>query len=649
MINRLHAGDLWRFCATVAVEVLNPLLLISLALFVSVGYILTLLMPVNVDMWASLLIVCTLLPAIPLSLRARAIWRNEARSSERPAWRALLPLAPLLVLAPVLIVQLALPSLNSIAHVDLYFSYIIQAFHGSTPLQNIFVPGYPVNHYWLYYALIASIVRLTSVDTYTVFNLVNFAFLLSGLLWLARTILALKLAKPNTLYLGILVIFVFGAVNAGGALSVFSHVVEGSYEPGSFRMPLLGGADRRLHSIFPKVYHASGMTPGIAAVTAVLFACVKTLQERVEILSLALISAGGIAALGVMPVLILFIVCVLLASLALTAVSMWFITSRRIGGAPEVPWLTGARLNSSALAVWLAGSLLLSIPLLRYVDEFTSHYQSGASFSLFDPVNVAMTFAASVLLLPLAALQVAAVLRSPNSTNCFLAYSSVIGILLSLCITMPDQNQYKLQFLLAMVLALSGLTVVEARDRTAKSKISAIFRIYVAGLIVLGLINSAYGLYAVIDRTVRSYGTVSFDSIHVLSTFKYGRRLSAYYWIRSNTPPNAIVIVPRAHTTQSMLFHERLNYVKERQYYFAADIAAYDKRIAELHTFFEPSTPPRVYKSLVESMKSELPGRPFYAVVKYSELDPAQMRERGAKAVFDSPADKVAVYLLNPP
>lgn len=146
-MNKLHVSELWRLGVIAVVDILNPLLLISLALFVGVGYILTLLMPVTVDIWAILLLFSVLTSAVPLTLRAGRIWRNRARTPDHFSWRALLPLCPLLVLVPVLLVQLALPSLKSISHVELYFGYIIQAFHGSTPLQSIFVPGYAANHY----------------------------------------------------------------------------------------------------------------------------------------------------------------------------------------------------------------------------------------------------------------------------------------------------------------------------------------------------------------------------------------------------------------------------------------------------------------------------------------------------------------------
>lgn len=167
-------------------------------------------------------------------------------------------------------------------------------------------------------------------------------------------------------------------------------------------------------------------------------------------------------------------------------------------------------------------------------------------------------------------------------------------------------------------------------------------------MITLALIDSAYGLLVRTEEVVRRSGSAVFEGIHIHPIDDYGGRLPAFYWIRENTPQDAIVIVPHSYTTLSLLFHERRNYISTRYYYYT-DVPAHSRRIVELHEFYDPATPIDKYEGLVKSMEIEVPGRPLYAVVKYSELDPAQMRERGAEAVFDSPADRVAVYLLNPP
>ncbi len=647
-MSRSRVDDVWRLCVIVVVEILNPLLLISLALFVSVGYILTLMLPVNVDIWAGLAVACILLALIPLSLRARRIWRSDPRPLKLYSWRILLPIVPLLPLLLVFIVMLSQPSLTAIAHIDLYFSYVMQVYHSSTPLENIFVPGYPANHYWLFHALIAAIIRLTSLDTFSVFLVLNFVYLTSALLWLARTILALNLAKPRTIYVGIVVIFVFGALNATGPLSNLSHLLADSFEWGNLQDTLLSGADRRLHGIFVKVFHASAMTLGITAFTAALFVCVSILRERLEIMLLVMLSASGIAGLGVMPVATLFIVCVLLAGLALTAILAWRSSSAHLATAVVYIRLTVERLKPHAVSAWLVLSLLLSIPLLRYFDQFTGNFQSGMSFAFLEPTNLSMTFAASALLLPLVGMQIGFAFVNANRLRTYIASCSLLGLIVVLGVQGPDQNQYKLHYLLCMIFALAALLLVEQWSLQRRGARFVALRIYVAGLIALAIVNSAYGLFVVVDAAVRRGGTANFEGIHIRTHDIFDGRKQAFNWIRDNTPMDAVIIVPHKYTTRSLLFHERLNYVSNKYYNFT-DVPAFDKRINELYMLYDPAARGETYDSLIQSMQVELPGRPFYAVVEYSELDPEQMRERGAQQVFNHPENQVAVYLLNPP
>ena len=177
------------------VDILNPLLLISLALFVSVGYILTLIMPVDIDIWAALLWASVLLPLIPLSLRARQRWRVKPPHHESQPWRRLLPALPMLILLPSVVAILGSPTLSTISHADLYFVFVNQLYHGFAPPEHVLLPGFAANHYWLFHAYIAALVRATSTDTYSSLNVLNIIYIFSSLLWLAKTLVALAWAS----------------------------------------------------------------------------------------------------------------------------------------------------------------------------------------------------------------------------------------------------------------------------------------------------------------------------------------------------------------------------------------------------------------------------------------------------------------------
>ena len=64
-----------RIVTILVIEVLNPLLVMSFALFVSLGYILTLLMPVDISHWQALLLPSTLIPLVWLLAGAYKSWK----------------------------------------------------------------------------------------------------------------------------------------------------------------------------------------------------------------------------------------------------------------------------------------------------------------------------------------------------------------------------------------------------------------------------------------------------------------------------------------------------------------------------------------------------------------------------------------------
>ena len=115
-LNSLGLG--WRLIASLIVDILNPLFLISLALFSGVGYILTLLMPVAIGHWQTLFWLTLLAPFVFLARNARVKWkRNEYRD---PTWRVLLPIVPLLVVTPAVWAEFTSPTLQVMHHGDIH-------------------------------------------------------------------------------------------------------------------------------------------------------------------------------------------------------------------------------------------------------------------------------------------------------------------------------------------------------------------------------------------------------------------------------------------------------------------------------------------------------------------------------------------------
>ena len=394
--------------AVLITDVLNPLFMISLALFASVGYVLTLLMPVAIEIWQAVFWVCTLLPLMGLLARVYVKWKQDLYVKSGVSWRMALPFIPLLVLAPILYLEFSLPGLQIWAHGDIRLGYIHQLLYGSTPVENIFAAGHPANYYWLYHAYMAAVAKITSLHPLQAEEIVNIAAIFSGLLWIARTLIALKLAKPRTVYLGVAVILVYFAVNISGILTLIAYLADGNAMPESgssaaIRVLLLEGADRRLHNVLTKVFNASSMTLGITAFSAVFYTCVKILKGKIDLMALILVSACVIAMLALRADITLHIAA-LLVGLALTGVICLIGKADKVGRIRAFWHQVSREVSPSVWLLWLAVSLVLSIPLLKYILDISAGIP-GLKFDLFNAANLRMIAVAVLLLIPLFALQ----------------------------------------------------------------------------------------------------------------------------------------------------------------------------------------------------------------------------------------------------
>ena len=638
--SKLDAG--MRLIAILIVDVLNPLFMISLALFASLGYILTLLMPVTIDLWQAVFWVSALIPFIGLSARVYAKRKQAVYAKRRASWQMALPFIPLLVLAPRVVGELSFPPMQLWSHVDIHSGYIHQLLYGSTPVENIFVPGHPANYYWLYHAYMAAVAKITSLHSLYATEIVNIIAVFSGLLWLAQTLILLKLAKPRTVYLGAAVILVYFAVNITGPLTLAAYLADGNAMPNSWipravRITLLEGADFRLHSVSIKVFNTSSTALSITAFCALLYTCVKMLKGKIDLLALILISACGIAVLAIRADLILHIVALLGGLVLAGGISLMSRASREISPAA---WL-----------LWLIISLVLSLPLLKYNLEAAAGLP-GLNFDLFNAANIGMIVAAVLLLIPLFALQCVFVLRKPDRAQCFVQIGFLILFLLTSSLQFLNRDQYKGVYLLAIFIAISALFALQRLQQSRRIAWRRAGWVIMTVWFILAVLQFMYVSYYALSRATKNiaYRYYEYDGAHLKYEGEHDdNRLAAYYWIRGNTPADSIIVHPLAAFQRWNLLHERLHYVKASQSLpYTEIIEAYDERVSHLEVFYDEAATMDEYQKLLERMIDSLPGRPLYAVVKDAEVSPEVMRRRGARRVYEDVHNGANVYWLNP-
>lgn len=639
-------GLIWRLTSSLFLDILNPLFLVSLALFVGIGYILTLFMPVAIGHWQALFWLTLLLPAAVLARSARAKWRRH--EYRPPSWRTLLPLLPLLVILPAVWAEFISPTLQVTHHGDIHIGYIHQLLYETTPIDNVFMVGFPANYYWLYHAYLAAIAQVTRFSPASASSVVNVAAIFSSLLWIGQTLKLLNLGKSRTLTLGLMVLLVYFSVNLTSTPSLLAHVFNDTYTPYAFDIMRLPGADERLHSVMGKVMNFTSVTLGIMTFTAALYACTQLAKGKISIATLLIVSAAGIAALAVREIAALYIVIVLLGGLGVLLAHDCLRDSDKVNWIKRAWRTLSDQVSPPALLLWLIISLAISLPLVKYNLDIVGSFSAGRPFGL-SGANIRAIVAALLLLLPLFLLQFAFLWRASDRGQVYIQLCALIALLPATFLTLPDNNQYKGIYFLGMLMALSALFALQTMRRHESvnwrrfgGALSVLLYILVVSQVIYVSFSNVHraGIYA--ERSYR------FNGMHLEHTGDVDGRLGAFLWIREHTPADAVVVLPLVPSKYSNLFHERMLYVRLLQLHFKASPLVYNERARDVELLFSEGAEVGEYRELIAKMERELPGRPFYAVVKDDEARREVMEERGAALVYEHEAEGGNVYLLNP-
>ena len=386
MTRRLRFDNAWRALVGLSTEVLNPLLIIWLALFVCLGYLLTLLMPVRIEQWTALLIATLLLPLALLLLRFHQLWHAGAYAPLAFDKRALLPLIPLLVFVPLFQAELASPTLQVIGHIDIHAGYANQLRFGATPPENVFVAGHPANYYWLFHAPLAALVEMTGLPLPLLASLLNISAIVISFWVLADILVELGLAKRRTLQLGFAIMLVYCALNILGPPTMLGRLLAGDTHPSALqralqRLMLLPGADRRLHSVMTKMLNINSMAVAMLCFIMALHIILRFLGDKLDRLGLALLSACVAVCLAIRPEAALYIVVALLGGLALAGFALCF--DKRAPACRPQTLVTGTirRLQPRFIALWMVVSVGLTLPLLHYLfnSRVATRLPSGLS------------------------------------------------------------------------------------------------------------------------------------------------------------------------------------------------------------------------------------------------------------------------------
>ena len=637
---RLERG--WRLLCHIVCDVLNPLLVISLALYVSLGYILTRFINFTIEHWIALFWLCLPLPLLPLMRRARAKWREDGPGQTRSNPLSLLPF---LLLLPGIALEFSSPTLQILHHADVHLAFIHQLLYAATPIESVFVAGYPPAYHWLYHAVLAPIVSVTGFAPPTVASLVTVIAMFSSFVWISAAFDVLGILRERTMTRSLLILLVYFSLNLTSPLTVLSHIAAGSWHGFSNPLMLLPGANEHLHSLYKQVMNFNSVDLGLLCFLAGLFACLKMAREKPDAAALIVLSAAGIGALAVREIAALYLVFAVCAGYALSLALDWLRSPRKMS-----PWLWRfrawtQRVSLRFLVLWLLFSLALSLPLLSYNLDIVSGFDAGKPYGFSIP-NMQMIVAAALLLLPFAALNAIYAWRARNGAWLALQCSCLLALGMTFVLTLPDRNQSKGVYFLCLLLALAAVCALErllqsdVRGRRRSAKLAR----YGFCLLLIGQLIYATANFSSTDRDYAE-SAYRYHGMHVERDHALDGRQAGYLWIRDETPKDAVVVLPLHATRDSNLYHERLLYLRQPHLHFASSVINITERLHHIGLIFDADTSDAAYLDIIGRMERELPGRAFYAVIRPDEVSPATMLRRGAELVFDGAAN---VYGLNP-
>ncbi len=395
----------------------------------------------------------------------------------------------------------------------------------------------------------------------------------------------------------------------------------------------------------------SSLSLVVMAGCAALIAYIRILRQEAEPTTLWMITACALIPLAIQQVGVFYIVMVFFGGFATT------IAVGAIRGRSGFRWLIDElnRLRNGIsvgfIAFWLAFSTLLSSALLLYVRDISYSYETPVRFGITGHGNVAMICAALLLLLPLFAAQFYFVWKRHDSLQLFVQICAALALALTSVLALPLKNQYKGVYFLAILIAISALLALDnlrAGDSKRLRKASKIVTTTLLTLVIAKFIlGDDFGWRANL-YSYRLGSGFAYQGKHIVYDGEFDGRKSAYYWIRDNTPPEAIVVTPLYIFRFENIVHERAVFVKRTQSFFTDNIPAYDHRVYQLTIFYNEDTSLVEYQNLIADMEAKLPGRRFYAVVKDDEVSEHAMLRRGAKLVYENENDGANVYLLNP-
>ncbi len=262
-------------------NVANPFIAIFLAVFIGVGFGLSLFTSVSIELWsltfAACFLICTAFFAIKKPNFSLEIDLEVSHFRRMDRW---LGYAPYLIFVPALVVVFSDTHFQMVFDGDIHTSYINEILVGTTPPENPFLPGYPPNYYWLYHALIATFANVTNLAPPLISSLLNVMALICIFAWTKQIIRALGYGDKHPLLVNLMVIFVVFGLNIFGIIHAADDILSGGVGTNISRDMILMG-DSRLRSLWFKFLAFNSFPLTLVYYLMGIFASIQFIFEAV--------------------------------------------------------------------------------------------------------------------------------------------------------------------------------------------------------------------------------------------------------------------------------------------------------------------------------------------------------------------------------
>lgn len=522
--------------------------------------------------------------------------QKQAGEPARPRV-GLATLAPFAVLVPGIGALLASPRLQMSFHGYLHTAYVYEAIQGHLPPENPLLAGTPANDYWLFHVLLGAVSHTFRIAPPLASTLVNLVALCACLGIVAWVLNELGLAPRTGWGRGLVILFVLFGANLFGIVHVVGAALNGSaaQDPAGIATMVWSGAARSA-GLFPKFLNFNGFPLGVAFFLLGLAGAVLTTRGR-SALGFFCIATGVIGALA------FHISTGLLATAALTTapVAAAWLTRRR----PEGD--VSRRTVMLTVVLFLGGLAVMT----HYVSTAARAVGPNAVFDVWNPENLRRFLSLTYPLVPLFVWGAFRALRSRRSDLVVLTWVACAGAMAACITVLPDNNQYKFDFLASLPMALVALGGWgEMREVRALRPVSGVVAVGAGVVLLANLVWQGFG-YARSDLAAQD--SIAYRGVDVVGV---GPSSDAWEWIARHTSTGTVVVSPLTNKNQSpvLALGQRSVYALEGGP-FTAGLPEYDRRRDQIRTIYSSGASPEAKLVALAAIRRTLGDRAMVVAV----------------------------------